>query len=85
VLADKAYDADRLHELIQAQGVTPNIPSKSKRRWKPCFSNWLYRDRNLIERFFSKLKNLCRVATRYDKLVTNFLAKLITDISTIIS
>ena len=74
VLADKAYDADRIRELIQEQDATPNIPPKSNRRWKPCFSKRLYRERNLIERFFSKLKHFRRVATRYDKLAANFLA-----------
>src|SRR5215831_12006684 len=74
VLADKAYDADRIRQLIQDQGATPNIPPKSNRRWKPCFSRRLYRERNLIERFFSKLKHFRRVATRYDKLAANFLA-----------
>src|SRR5262249_11077810 len=53
---------------------SPNIPPKSNRRWKPCFSKRLYRERNLIKRFFSKLKHFRRVATRYDKLATNFLA-----------
>lgn len=48
VLADKADDADRIRELIQEQGATPNIPPKSNRRWKPCFSKRLYRERNLI-------------------------------------
>ena len=74
VLADKAYDADRIRELIQDRGATPNIPPKSNRRWKPCFSKRLYRERNLVERFFSKLKHFRRVATRYDKLAANFLA-----------
>jgi transposase len=74
VLADRAYDADRIRELIQNQGATPNIPPKSNRKWKPCFSKRLYRERNLVERFFSKLKHFRRVATRYDKLAANFLA-----------
>jgi transposase len=74
VLADKAYNADRIRELIQEQGATPNIPPKSNRHWKPCFSKRLYRERNLIKRFFSKLKHFRRVATRYDKLAANFLA-----------
>ena len=74
MLADKAYDADRIRELIEEQGATPNIPAKSNRKWKPCFSKRLYRERNLIERFFSKLKHFRRVATRYDKLAENFLA-----------
>ena len=36
-----------------------------------CFSPYLYRDRNLIERFFNKIKQCRRVATRYDKLAAN--------------
>ena len=51
-------------------------PPKINRRWKPCFSKRLYRARNLIERFFSKLKHFRRVATRYDKLAANFLAMI---------
>jgi len=74
VLADKAYDADRIRELIHNQGATPNIPPKKNRRWKPCFSKRLYRERNLIERFFSKLMQFRRVAPCYDKLAANFLA-----------
>lgn len=74
VLADKAYDADRIRELIQNQGATPNIPLKSNRRWKLCFSKRLFRECNLAERFFSKLNHFRRIATRYDKLAANFLA-----------
>jgi transposase len=74
VLADRAYDSDRIRTLIEEQGATPNIPAKSNRKWKPCFSKRLYRERNLIERFFSKLKHFRRVATGYDKLAANFLA-----------
>ncbi len=76
VLADEAYDADRIRELIQQHGATPNIPAKRNRKWKPCFSKRLYRERNLIERFFSKLKHFRRVATRYDKLAASFLAMI---------
>ena len=74
--ADKAYDSDRIRELIHGQGATPNIPPKYNRKWKPCFSKRLYRERNFIERFFSKLKHFRRVATRYDKLAENFLAMI---------
>ena len=68
VLADKAYDADRIRELVQNQDATPTFLPKSNRKWKPCFRKRLYRERNLIERFLSKLKHVRRVATRYDKL-----------------
>jgi transposase len=74
VLADKAYDAGNMRGLIEAQGTLPNTPAKSNRKWKPCFSKELYRERNQVERFFSKLKHFRRVATRYDKLAENFLA-----------
>ncbi len=74
MLADKAYDADRIHKPITQHGATPNIPPKSNRCRKPRFSKRLYRERNQVERFFSKLKHFRRVATRYDKLAANFLA-----------
>ena len=74
MLGDKAYDADAIRSLIEEQGAVPNIPPKSNRKWKSCFSRTLYRQRNLIERFFSKLKHFRRIATRYDKLAENFLA-----------
>lgn len=74
VLADKIYDADRIRASLREKGALANIPSKVNRRAKPYFSTWLYRERNLIERFFSKLKHFRRVATRYDKLAENFLA-----------
>jgi transposase len=47
---------------------------KSNRRWKPCFSKRFYRERNLIEQSFSKLKHFRRVATRFGKLAANSLA-----------
>jgi transposase len=74
VLADKAYDADRIRAALREKGAFANIPTKANRRSKPYFSTWLYRERNLIERFFSKLKLFRRIATRYDKLAENFLA-----------
>jgi transposase len=58
VLADKACDTDRIRELIEQQGVTPNIPPKSNRRWNSCFSKHLYRECNLIERFFIQAEAL---------------------------
>ncbi len=60
--------------LIHEQGATPNIPAKSNRKWKSCFSKCLYRERSLIARFFSKLKHIRRIATRYDMIAAQFLA-----------
>ena len=74
VLADKAYDADWIREHIEAQGAAPNIPDKVNRKYRHCFSRSLYKERNLIERFFNKIKQFRRIATRYEKLGANFLA-----------
>ncbi|RMB05059.1 transposase [Eilatimonas milleporae] len=74
--ADKSYDSDRLRRQIETCGVAPNIPPKRNRRWKSSFSPFLYRDRNAIERMFSRLMNFRRIATRYEKLAQNFLTAL---------
>ena len=58
VLADKAYDANRIRDHIQGQGVAPSIPAKRNRKVKCWFSKRLYRERNLVERFFSKAQEL---------------------------
>ena len=74
VLADKGYDADWIREMIEAQEAAPNIPDKSNRKVRHCFSKVLYKERNKVERFFNKIKHYRRVATRYEKLGDNFLA-----------
>ena len=52
----------------------PNIPPKANRRWKNCFSPFLYRKRNAIERMFCRFKDWRRVATRFEKTARNYLA-----------
>ena len=74
VLADRAYDADWLRTMISQQGSWANIPLKSNRKNPICFSPWLCKQRNLIERFFNKFTYFKRIATRYDKLGSTFLA-----------
>jgi transposase len=68
LLADRGYDADWIRALARQQGAWANIPPKRNRKDPICFSPYLYRARNLIERFFNKIKQCRRVATRYDKL-----------------
>jgi transposase len=72
--APRGYDADWIRELARQQGAWANIPPKRNRKDPICFSPYLYRARNLIERFFNKIKQCRRVATRYDKLAANYLA-----------
>ena len=76
LIADKAFDADAdaFIAALDDRAITPVIPSKSNRKTpRPCdFA--LYRERNLIERFFNMLKHFRAIATRYDKLAKTFLA-----------
>ena len=71
---DKGYDANAIRQQVSERGAMPNIPPKANRRWKNCFSPFLYRKRNAIERMFCRLKDFRRIATRYDRNATNFLA-----------
>ena len=74
LLADRGYDADWIRALVNQQGAWANIPPKRNRKEPMCFSPYLYRARNLVERFFNKIKQCRRIATRYDKLAANYLA-----------
>ena len=74
LIADKAFDADPFIATLNERAITPVIPPKVNRKiQRPCdFA--LYCERNLIERFFNKLKHYRAVATCYDKLARNLLA-----------
>ena len=76
LLADRAYDADKLRAAITQRGAVANIPPMPQRVRPPAFSPILYRNRNRIERFFNKIKHFRAVATRYDKRDDNFLASV---------
>jgi transposase len=72
--ADKGYGSNAIRKQVEERGAMPNIPPKANRKWKNCFSPYLYRGRNAIERMFCRLKDFRRVATRYDRNAVNFLA-----------
>ena len=72
-IADKGYDADHLCAKIAQSGAQPVIPPKRNRTFKRPYDAELCKERNIIERFFNKLKQFRRVATRYDKLLANFM------------
>ena len=59
---------------MREHGAWANIPPRWNRTEPICFSPHLHRTRNLVERFFNKIKQCRRVATRYDKLAGNYLA-----------
>ena len=74
VVADKAFDADALIATIEQVGAKAVIPPRSNRLRPRCFDRDQYRHRNLIERFFCRIKQFRRIATRYDKLASRFSA-----------
>ena len=74
VVADKGYDADHFVAKITSVGAQAVIPPRSNRLTPRAFDRHLYRDRNLVERFFARLKHFRRIATRYDKLAKSFLS-----------
>ena len=73
-LADKGCDSDALVETLKERGITPVIPSKANRKVPRKTDFALYRERNLVERFFCKIKQYRAISTRYDKLANTFLA-----------
>lgn len=74
MLADKGYDSDAVRDDIEARGGQAQIPSKANRNVQHLVDKAIYALRNRIERFFNRIKNSRRVATRYDKLVESFAA-----------
>ena len=70
LLADRGYDADWIRAFASDQGAWANILPKRNRKEAICFSPYLYRARNLVD----KIKQCRRIATRYDKLAANYLA-----------
>ena len=76
MIADKGYESNRILAFIRSTGATAVIPPKSNRKEPWEYNKELYRERNLIERAFNKLKHWRRVATRYDRRSIYFLSAL---------
>ncbi|WP_252120271.1 IS5 family transposase [Symbiopectobacterium purcellii] len=70
--ADKAYDTNVILQYLESVGIQAVIPSKENRREQRPLDKHLYASRNLIERFFCRIKQFRRVATRFDKLSKRF-------------
>ena len=74
VLADKGYDGQRTIDAIAAAGAIPVVPRRTCTATRRPFDPILYKERNLIERLFNKLKHFRAVATRFEKDPENYLA-----------
>jgi transposase len=73
VIGDKGYDSRDVVTAIEAQGAAAVIPSRKDRKEQRAYDKDRYKDRNLVERFWFKLKQYRRVATRYEKTARNFM------------
>ncbi|WP_419830986.1 IS5 family transposase [Methylobacterium sp.] len=76
LLGDRAYDSDALRARMSEQGAWANVKPMPNRKQVLAFSPFLYKYRNRVERFFSKIKHFRTVATRHDKDPDNFLASV---------
>jgi putative transposase len=74
VIADKGYDSDALVDALEERKIAAVIPPKANRKVPRKTDFALYRERNLVERFFNKIKHYRAIATRYDKLASTYMA-----------
>jgi transposase len=77
LVADRGYDARAIIDLVESRGGRAHIPTCRDRKVQRSVDYAFYRQRNLIERFFNRLKHFRRIATRYDKTARNFLAAVL--------
>ena len=76
VIADTAYDADRFRARLDDAGMTAVIPSNRSRAQAIPYDAELYKERHLVECFINKIKHFRRIATRYEKTATAYMAML---------
>ena len=74
VVADRGYDAMALVEQIRSRGAEAHIPTQRDRKAQRSVDHAIYRQRNLVERYFNKIKHFRRIATRFEKLAVTYLA-----------
>lgn len=73
VVADAAYDSDSIRQQVRDAGGKACIKPNPTRNVRKRYDRTRYRNRNVIERFFGRIKRLRRVATRYEKKAANYL------------
>ena len=77
LVADRGYDARAVIDMVEARGGRAHIPTQRDRKVQRSIDPAIYRQRNVVERYFCKLKHFRRIATRYDKLARNFLSAVL--------
>ena len=73
-VTDKAYDSEAIGRFLAGLGMEAGIPPRANRAESIHYDAEKYKMREKVERWFNKLKQFRRIATRYDKLARTFLA-----------
>lgn len=76
LIADRAYDSDDFRTTLRGRKIEPVIPGKKNRRVPVEYDKHIYKERNFVERFFNRIKQFRRIATRYDKTASMFLGAI---------
>src|SRR5690606_10728282 len=76
LVADKGYDSKALRDWLEQRGTEPIIPPRKNRKVQYDYDKAVYRQRNVIERMFCRLKDWRRIATRFDRNIKNFIAAI---------
>lgn len=76
LVADKGYDSKALREWLAQRGTEPVIPPRKNRKIRYDYDKTIYKQRNVIERMFCRLKDWRRIATRFDRNITNFMSAI---------
>ena len=76
MIADRGYDSDWFRAALESREIEPCIPGRKDRKTPIEYDEERYRQRNLIERMFGKLKDWRRIATRYDRCAHAFMSAI---------
>jgi transposase len=76
LLGDKAYDSNGFRKSLRKRRIRPVIPGRANRKKRIRHDKEAYKDRNVVERCYCRLKDFRRIATRYDKLARNYFSSL---------
>jgi transposase len=77
LLADRGYDCDSFRKILTDKGITPVIPGRKHRKIPIDYDKHIYKERNIVERFFGRIKEFRRIATRYEKTACMYKGALV--------
>ena len=76
LVGDKGYDSKDFREWLAERGTTAVIPPRKNRKVQYDYDKSIYKQRNIIERMFCRLKDWRRIATRFDRNIKNFMGAI---------